>query len=102
MIGSGRSELMTLLFGGAEKIAGKVSVLGKEVNFKRPTDAIKNKMCYITEDRQFTGLFLIHTIARNTIIANMAKTNHFIVNPNSEIKTGNKYIERLLRYYQFF
>jgi len=95
MIGSGRSELMTLLFGGAEKIAGKVSVLGKEVNFKRPTDAIKNKMCYITEDRQFTGLFLIHTIARNTIIANMAKTNHFIVNPNSEIKTGNKYIERL-------
>ncbi|MDD3520262.1 MAG: sugar ABC transporter ATP-binding protein [Actinomycetota bacterium] len=95
MVGSGRSELMTLLFGGAEKTGGKVYVLGKEVNIKSPMNAIKNKMCYITEDRQFTGLFLIHTIARNTIIANMAKTKKFLVNPKKEIDTGNQYIEKL-------
>ena len=69
--------------------------MGKEVNLKSPISAIKNKMCYITEDRQYTGLFLIHTVARNTIIANMAKTKKFLVNPNNEIKTGNAFIERL-------
>ena len=95
MIGSGRSELMTLLFGGAEKTGGVVRILGKEVNLRSPVSAIKNKMCYITEDRQATGLFLIHTIARNTIIANMARTKKFFVNPNKEIKTGNRFIKKL-------
>ncbi len=95
MVGSGRSELMTLLFGGVQKISGTISILGKEVNFKNPSSAIQNKMCYITEDRQATGLFLIHTIARNTIIANMINTRHFFVNPKREILIGNKFIEEL-------
>ncbi|MDZ7838814.1 MAG: hypothetical protein U5N58_13260 [Actinomycetota bacterium] len=51
--------MMTLLFGGAEKVSGRMFILGQEVNLKDPSDAIRNKMCYITEDRQFTGLFLI-------------------------------------------
>ena len=95
MVGSGRSELMTLLFGGAEKLKGKVTVLGKEVHFKNPSDAIKNKMCYITEDRQFTGLFLIHTIARNTMIANMVNTKGSLLNPREEIEIGNDFIQKL-------
>jgi ribose transport system ATP-binding protein len=95
MVGSGRSELMTLLFGGAEKLGGRVKVMGKEINFKNPSDAIKNKMCFITEDRQFTGLFLIHTIARNTMIANMVNTKGSLVNPKEEIEIGEKYIEAL-------
>ncbi len=95
MVGSGRSELMTLLFGGADKLGGKVKVLGKNINFKNPSDAIKNKMCYITEDRQYTGLFLIHTIARNTMIANMVNTKGFTVNPKEEIEIGDEFIEKL-------
>ena len=70
MVGSGRSELMDLLVGKVPKIHGTVKVMGKKVNFKSPADSIKKKICYITEDRQGTGLFLIHSIARNTILAN--------------------------------
>ena len=95
MVGSGRSELMTLLFGGAPKMKGDITVLGKKVDFKDPGDAIKNKMCYITEDRQNTGLFLIHTIARNTMIANMVNTKGILVNPAEEIEIGDSYIEKL-------
>jgi len=95
MVGSGRSELMTLLFGGAEKLGGSVSVMGEEVNFKNPSDAIKNKLCYITEDRQFTGLFLIHTIARNTMIANMVNTKGFTINPKEEVEIGDEYVKKL-------
>ena len=95
MVGSGRSELMTLLFGGAERLTGEVEVLGKKVNYKNPSDAIKNKMCYITEDRQHTGLFLIHTIARNTLIAKMVHTQGSYINPKTEMKVGNEFVEKL-------
>jgi len=95
MVGSGRSELMTLLFGGADKISGKISIMGREVNFKSPGNAIKNKMCYITEDRQATGLFLIHTIARNTIIANLVNTKHLVINPAKEFMVGDRFIKEL-------
>lgn len=94
MVGSGRSELMTLLFGGAEKLTGRVFLNGKEVNFKKPEDAIRNKMCYITEDRQHTGLFLFHTIARNTIIANLVNEKG-LINPKAEMEIGNEYIKKL-------
>lgn len=95
MVGAGRSELMDLLFGGAQKLTGEIKVHGKVVNYKSPSDAIKNKMCYITEDRQHTGLFLRHTIARNTIIANLVKKKGVLINPAEEMKTGNEYIKKL-------
>ena len=95
MVGSGRSELMTLLMGGATKSNGEVYIEGEKVNFKNPSDAIKNKMCYITEDRQQTGLFLGHTIARNTIIASMVNNKQLFMKPKEDMKKGDEYIEKL-------
>jgi ribose transport system ATP-binding protein len=95
MVGSGRSELMTLLFGGASKTSGKLTVFGEEVDIRRPSDAIKHKMCYITEDRQASGLFLIHPIARNTIIANLNNEKKIFFTPQYEEKIADAYIEKL-------
>ena len=96
MVGSGRSELMTLLVGGAEKLYGTVKVDGKEVDFKKPADAIRSKICYITEDRQGTGLFLIHTIARNTIVANMVNTKGMLMNPKDDVRIGDEFVKKLV------
>ncbi|MEF9990166.1 MAG: sugar ABC transporter ATP-binding protein [Christensenellaceae bacterium] len=95
MVGSGRSELMTLLFGGAQRLSGSMKLFGKEVRFRSPIDAIKHKMCYITEDRQATGLCLIHTIARNTILANMVKTKSMVITPKEEREVGDKFVKEL-------
>ena len=95
MVGSGRSELMTLLVGGAPKLTGDVEVLGKKVNFHNPSDAIRSKICYITEDRQHTGLFLEHTIARNTILANMVNTKGNVILPKTEMQVGNEFVKKL-------
>jgi ribose transport system ATP-binding protein len=81
--------------GGAAKTSGEVFICGKRVNFKNPSDAIRHRMCYITEDRQHTGLFMGHTIARNTIVANLVKNRKFIVDPKEDIKKGDEYIGRL-------
>ena len=95
MVGSGRSELMTLLVGGAPKLTGEVEVMGKAVNFRNPSESIKNKICYITEDRQHTGLFLEHTIARNTILANLVNTRGITITPAKEMQIGNEMIRKL-------
>jgi ribose transport system ATP-binding protein len=95
MVGSGRSELMALLMGAARKYGGDLYIEGQKVNFKNPSDAIKNKMCFITEDRQYTGLFLEHTIARNTIIANMVNNKKTFFSPKDDIKVGNEYIKKM-------
>ncbi|NLF28870.1 MAG: sugar ABC transporter ATP-binding protein, partial [Clostridiales bacterium] len=56
MVGSGRSELLTLIMGGAKRTSGEILVDGAPMDFRDPWDAIRKKMCYITEDRQNTGL----------------------------------------------
>ena len=95
MVGSGRSELMSLLFGAAPLEAGELFVLGKKVNFKAPESAIRHKMCFITEDRQFTGLFLTHSIARNTIIANLANEKRRFIDPKEDTAVGDEYIKKI-------
>ena len=95
MVGSGRSELMTLIFGGAQPEGGSLKFFGKEVEKFSPQNAIRNKICYITEDRQRTGLFLQHTIARNTIIANLVNTKDLFRSPDKDIAEGDLYVQKL-------
>ena len=57
MVGSGRSELMEVLFGSAALIYGEIALNGRRVKLSSPKAAIRNKMCFITEDRQATGIF---------------------------------------------
>lgn len=95
MVGSGRSELMDILFGVSEKFTGETYIKGKKVELKTPTDAIENGMCYITEDRQHTGLFLKQTIAENTISADLVKMKKAIIKPKEVFEIGDEYIKKV-------
>ena len=95
MAGSGRSELMNVLFGGARLDSGEILIHGKPVKHSSPRGAIQNKMCFITEDRQNTGLFLPQTIAQNVTIANLVNTREFIVRQVDESRTGDKFVKLL-------
>jgi ribose transport system ATP-binding protein len=95
MVGSGRSELMTLIFGGAPPESGTLKLFGREVVKFSPQNAIRNKICFITEDRQRTGLFMQHTIARNTIIANLVNTKELFRSPAKDVSEGDQYIRKL-------
>ena len=95
MVGSGRSELMTLLFGGAQKISGTVKLFGEDTDLTNPRKSIRHKLCFITENRAQTGLFLIHTIARNTIIANLLISPGQFLMPKKEEEIGDEFINRL-------
>ena len=95
MVGSGRSELMEVLFGGAPLVYGEIVINGKSVKQASPKSAIRNKMCFITEDRQNTGLFLPKTIAENVAVANMVNTRQFVARPSNDVLTGEKFVKLL-------
>jgi ABC-type sugar transport system ATPase subunit len=95
MTGSGRSELMNALFGSTYLDFGEILINGKIVKQASPKNSIKNKICFITEDRQNSGLFLQHPIAQNVIIANLINTNQLFINPSDDYKTGDRFIKLL-------
>lgn len=67
LMGAGRSEAMETLFGLRPKSAGSVKIGGKEVDIKKPQDAIDNRIAFLTEDRRGTGCFLDLPMYDNTL-----------------------------------
>ena len=65
MDGSGRSELAELIFGVKKADSGEIRIKNRNVRIKSPLSAIRHRICFITGDRQGTGLFLKHPITRN-------------------------------------
>jgi ribose transport system ATP-binding protein len=95
MAGSGRSELMSVLFGNGRIASGEIVVKGKPVRRLSPKGSIKNKMCFITEDRQNTGLFLPQSIAQNVSVANLVNVREFLVLPLEDMRVGDRYVKSL-------
>ncbi len=95
MVGSGRTELANILFGVTKATAGEIYINGKRINIKTPLSAISNDMCYITENRQETGLFLGHTLDKNIPIASYTQTKTPFALPTEDAKITRKYIDLL-------
>lgn len=71
--GSGRTSLLSVLFGTASKKSGEIYLDGKHVRNRTPGESIKNGFAYLTEERRVTGIFGILDICSNTTIASLDK-----------------------------
>lgn len=69
LLGSGRNELAKALFNLERITEGKIIVDGKELKPGTVTDAIKEGIAYVPEDRLTEGLFMPQSIAKNMISA---------------------------------
>lgn len=70
--GSGASELLMGIFGGYEKkTVDQLFLNGKRIQVESPTDAIKNGIAFLTNDRKATGLVLSMSITDNTCLADL-------------------------------
>jgi len=95
MVGSGRTELAELLFGVKKAASGEFLIKGKKISMRNPLSAILHRMCYITEDRQSTGLFLKHSLDRNIPIASYSRSQSAIVMPADDVRMAQKYVDSL-------
>lgn len=71
LVGAGRTETMRLIFGADTPDSGRIFIDGKEINIRNPKDAIRNRICLLTEDRKGHGLVLIHSCRENFGLPNL-------------------------------
>lgn len=69
LVKAGRSEVMECIFGIEKADAGEIYMNGKKIKISTTSDAIKNGMAMITEDRLRRGLIHIHTVRSNLSLA---------------------------------
>jgi inositol transport system ATP-binding protein len=58
LIGAGRSNLAETLFGLTPATSGSIEIDGRAVAIRRPSDAVRQGMAFLTEDRKESGCFL--------------------------------------------
>ncbi len=74
LMGAGRSELLTAIFGAWKgKNTGDVFVEGRKVEIDSPAAAIENGIGFVTEDRKRYGLLLEQTILDNLTLAGLKR-----------------------------
>ncbi|MFT9846580.1 sugar ABC transporter ATP-binding protein [Aneurinibacillus sp. REN35] len=65
LVGAGRTEVLEAIFGIRKITEGKILYLGKNIKFKEPSQAVKNSIGFVTEDRKDQGLFLKMDVGKN-------------------------------------
>lgn len=73
LLGAGRTELASSIFGMNPPESGKILLHGREVNFRNNREAIASRIAYVPEDRLLQGLVLNQSVENNTIISIIQK-----------------------------
>ena len=96
LVGAGRTELMSVIYGAAKKDSGRVFIHGKEVDIKSPTEGIRNGIGLIPEDRKNSGVFQRWSISWNTVIMCLKKVSkNLVVRVKEQNKLTEEYIKEL-------
>jgi len=96
LVGAGRSELAKVVFGELPKASGKVFLAGRDVNIRRPDDAIAKGIGFAPEDRKREGLVLIRSVLENASIAILDRITRFhFVQRRLERSIATGFIEKL-------
>ena len=92
LVGSGRTELVRMLFGADLAKSGSVSIGGKLVSINSPVTAIQHGICLLTEDRKHQGLALGMSIIDNI---NLTAIDSPLINDKKLRATADKYVQAL-------
>ncbi len=96
LVGAGRTELMRVLYGANPIESGKIFIEGKEVHIHSCSEAIRQGIGYIPEDRKNQGVFLRLSIKANVVISNIRQfCNGVFVDSKKETEVTKEYIRNL-------
>ena len=97
LMGSGRTELVTTIFGEYATItAGSIFLEGEEVHINSARDAMDHGISLVPEDRKQLGLVLIQSVLKNVALANLNKFSSFMrIDKQAELRETEKYAKSL-------
>lgn len=92
LMGSGRTELVTTLFGEYGRVtSGKITLRGKEIQVHSARDALRHGLSLVPEDRKGQGLVLMQSILKNISLANLDQFSGFgRINGDAELAASLK------------
>jgi ribose transport system ATP-binding protein len=73
LVGAGRSELASLIFGVHPATGGQILIDGRPVSIRSPRDAIALGIGFLTENRKEQGLFLELAAHENIVMATLGR-----------------------------
>jgi len=96
LVGSGRTELMKIIFGADKADSGEILIEGKSLKGNSIQDAIKKGVSYLSENRAVDGLVLGMTISNNITLANLSSVSKgFVIQLPKEATTSKKIIDKM-------
>lgn len=73
LVGSGRTELLRLIYGADKRDHGDVFIDGQRCNVRSPHEAVKQGIALVSEDRKEQGLLLNQAISMNITLSDMSQ-----------------------------
>jgi len=96
LVGAGRTETMRLIFGADKPDRGSIFINGRKADIRGPGDAMRNRICLLTEDRKGQGLVLIHSCRENFGLPNLDRfARGIFLDQKRERKEFSGFVESL-------
>ncbi|MCL4516434.1 MAG: xylose ABC transporter ATP-binding protein [Firmicutes bacterium] len=97
LMGAGRTELATAIFGAfTGKKEGEILVEGRQVTIDSPLDAINHGIAYLSEDRKRYGLVLMMDVQENIALPNYPAISRLgVINNNEKVKHAQRFTREL-------
>ncbi len=94
LVGAGRTETMEAICGITKADSGKIFLGGKELNIRKPKDAMKEGIILLPEDRQKQGLIMNWGLGVNVILPIQDElSNNGFINHKKEREMSKQYLE---------
>lgn len=93
VVGAGRTELATTIFGRDVVKSGAVRLAGKDITGMSTRQVLDEGLNYVAEDRFMNGIFCISDVAANTTAANLNHMSKFFINFKEEKNVTDNFIK---------
>ncbi len=94
LVGSGRTDIVSAIFGATEITGGEIEVFGKKERIRKPRDAIKLGIGLLPENRRTQGLALPLSVKINTNVAIYAAISKFGLINHRRKRQRRRYVRR--------
>lgn len=96
IVGAGRTELVRAITGADPISSGSISVEGRKLHIKSPSDAISAGLVLVPEDRKAQGVVLAHSVATNLALGNFDRlAPNGLISPSKVQSFAKEAIQRL-------
>jgi ribose transport system ATP-binding protein len=95
LIGAGRTEAAEAIAGLRRRTSGTISLDGHEIAIVSPSDAVRHRIAYLSEDRKGLGLTLGMNLADNMTLVSLPRYSNILLSRSAQETSARTHIDRL-------